>query len=291
MTGQPDSSCRFFDRLAPGPLIIAHRGFRACFPENTLAAFGASLGRCGMIELDVRLSRDGVAVVVHDRLLTRISNAAQVAAGLGLTSLAVCDWRLDQLRRLDAGSWFLQADPFGTLTDGIADRGRLRTMLPQRIASLREVLAWAVFHRMPLNIELKDLENARLNEQLATAVVREVARARAGALVLLSSFNHSLLRFCRGLAPAIATAALQEGRHPSDLIDSLRSLGVCAYHPSDALADSAVIRAVRAAGLHVNVFTVNDPVRQRQLFAAGTTGIFTDFPDNVSGTNPHPPDC
>ncbi|MCL2458997.1 MAG: hypothetical protein FWF31_09195, partial [Desulfobulbus sp.] len=96
---------------APGPLLGAHRGWGACFPENTLAAFAAGLNRCGMIELNVRLSRDGAAVVFHEQLSIRTSDAALAAAELGLTSLAVAVWLLDQLRWLDAGSWFLRSDP------------------------------------------------------------------------------------------------------------------------------------------------------------------------------------
>ena len=57
-------------RPAHRPLIIAHRGFRACFPENTPLSFAQSLGRCDMIELDVRLSRDDQVVVFHDEGLS-----------------------------------------------------------------------------------------------------------------------------------------------------------------------------------------------------------------------------
>ena len=276
MTGR-DAPSSVFDRLAATPLYVAHRGYRACYPENTLCAFAASLGRCGMIELDVRLSADNVAVVFHDQMLTRTSDAGAVAVELGLTSLALHDWRLEQLRRLDVGSWFLEADPFEALRMGQADRGRLLACLPQRLPSLRQVLAWAMAHRMPLNIEIKDLSVSRHNELLVSEVVREIAAAKASAHVVISSFNHTVLRVSRRLDPEIATAALQEGAHPPDLLEYLRALSVCAYHPAAALANPAVIRTLRAAGLHVNVFTINDPVRQRQLFAAGATGIFTDY--------------
>ena len=57
------------------PLVFAHRGGSALAPENTIAAFdhGLSLGADGL-ELDVHLSRDGVVVVHHDRLLDRTTN-------------------------------------------------------------------------------------------------------------------------------------------------------------------------------------------------------------------------
>jgi glycerophosphoryl diester phosphodiesterase len=109
--------------------------------------------------------------------------------------------------------------------------------------------------------------------------VREIREAGASGKVVISSFNHHYLRSCRQMAPEIATAALEEDAHPPDLVHYLQSLGVCAYHPQDALVDEALVARLRAADLHVNVFTVNDPARRQQLFRWGTTGIFTDFPE------------
>lgn len=276
MNGRGEA-CSFFDRFDGSPLIIAHRGYRACCPENTICAFEQSLGRCGMIELDVQLSADGVAVIFHDETLTRTSNAVSLANEMGLTSLALRDWRLNELRRLDVGSWFLAADPFGAIRHGKVERARLLACMPQRILTLREVLTWATAHRMPLNIEIKEMKEGREERPIVSAVVRDIREADAADRVIVSSFHHDLLRACRQLAPEIALAALQEGVHPPDLPHYLHSLGVCAYHPENALTDAALVQTLRSSGLHVNVFTVNDPVRRQQLFAFGVTGIFTDF--------------
>src|ERR1700694_3300374 len=83
---------RFF--ASRGPLVFAHRGGGALAPENTLAAFdnGLALGADGL-ELDVRLSRDGVVVVHHDATLERTTNLRG----------RVADWTADELRRADAG--------------------------------------------------------------------------------------------------------------------------------------------------------------------------------------------
>ena len=271
----------FFDRWSARPLIIAHRGYRACYPENTLCAFTQSLGRSDMIELDVQLSADGVAVVFHDHDLTRTSNAASVAAGFGLTSLALRDWQLASLRRLDIGSWFIAADPFGMIGRGMVERRQLVECMPQRMQTLHEVLRWAAANRMPVNIEIKDMFHLRHNDALAAAVVHDIRATDTLNLTIVSSFNPDILLACRRMAPELATAALRECSHPPDLVSFLRSLGVCAYHPADAITDASLVRTLQAAGLHVNVFTVNDPVRQRELLGFGVTGIFTDFPDRV----------
>jgi len=274
---------RFFDRFVSQPLLIAHRGYRACYPENTLCAFDQSLGRSQLIELDVQLCRDGVAVVFHDQNLTRTTNAALVARELGLTSLNLCDWRLAQLRLLDIGTWFLNTDPFATLQRGLADRPHLLSLMPQHILTLRQLLAWAGTSRMPLNIEIKDMRHTRMNSLIVPEVIREIREAGATNEVAISSFNHGYLRSCRRLAPEIATAALQAGAHPLNLITYLRELSVCAYHPEDTLVDASLVTTLRSAGLQVNVFTVNNPSRQQQLFRFGVTGIFTDFLEPASG--------
>lgn len=265
-------------RPAHRPLIIAHRGFRACYPENTRLAFAQSLGRCDMIELDVRLSRDDQVVVFHDELLDRTSDAPQVAAKLGKTSLALRDWSLEELRHLDLGSWFLRDDPFGSLAAGRIAAEQIRPHLPQRIATLAEVLDWCVRHRLPVNIELKDLGREIDTFHLAEAVVALVRQTRSEQLVLLSSFVHAALSHCHRLAAEIAIAALQEVTQPSDIPAFLLHLGAGAYHPQDALVDASLIKLLAAAGISVNVFTVNDARRIAQLAAWGVNGVFTDFP-------------
>lgn len=266
-------------RPAHRPLIIAHRGFRACYPENTQLAFAGSLGRCDLIELDVRLSRDGQVVVFHDEGLSRTSNAQEVAAGLGKRSLALRDWSLEELRQLDLGSWFLRDDPFGSLGAGRIGAEQIRAHLPQRIATLEEVLLWAIRHRLPVNIELKDLGRKADTLRLAEAVLALIQQTGSEDLVLLSSFVHTALAHCHQLAPHLPLAALQEGAHPADVSAYLHRLGFSAYHPQDRLVDAALIQTLSAAGILVNVFTVNDARRIAQLASWGVTGIFTDFPD------------
>ncbi len=280
-----------FQRLiqrANRPLIIAHRGYRACFPENTHCAFDQSLGRCDMIELDVQLSRDGVPVVFHDHTLDRTSDAKTAVVHEPSGSLQLGDWTLAQLRQLDVGTWFLAADPFRTLCQNRTRVEQLRPLLPQRIMTLAEVLTWARRNDMPLNVELKDQPLAATGEQMTAEVIRILRAAKSQLEVVLSSFNHNLLRLCHRLVPEIATAALQADSHPPDLSAYLQDLAVCAYHPADAITDAALVSNLRSKGFEVNVFTVNDPARQQALFSWGVSGIFTDFPRLPPGAEQEP---
>jgi len=111
------------------PLLIAHRGYSAEFPENTLAAFqGALDAGCHMIELDVTLTRDRRVVVIHDDTLDRTTT------GKGPVRSA----SLAQLKKLDAGSWFSPA------------------FSSERVPELGEVLD-LMGGQVPLNIDRKSV--------------------------------------------------------------------------------------------------------------------------------------
>src|SRR5437773_11733639 len=88
---------------APRPLVFAHRGGSALAPENTIEAFdnGLALGADGL-ELDVRLSRDGVVVVHHDPVLDRTTNLRG----------AIVDRTADELAAADAGCQFRRGGAF-----------------------------------------------------------------------------------------------------------------------------------------------------------------------------------
>ncbi|MFD0502166.1 glycerophosphodiester phosphodiesterase [Streptomyces chiangmaiensis] len=84
-------------RTPPSPLLVAHRGAEHCAPENTMAAFQAAVDSgADVVELDVQLSADAVAVVVHDERVDRTTS--------GSGPVRAHSWH--RLQELDAGSWF-----------------------------------------------------------------------------------------------------------------------------------------------------------------------------------------
>ena len=88
------------DPAAARPILVAHRGLLRHAPENTLPAFAACLELRMGFELDVRTTKDGHLVVIHD------NNVARTTDG---PSRSVRDMTLEELKRLDAGSWFDEA--------------------------------------------------------------------------------------------------------------------------------------------------------------------------------------
>lgn len=269
----------FFDNFQTVHLIAAHRGFRAYYPENTLSSFQASVGRCHFIELDIQMSKDFVPVVIHDSTLERTSDAKDQGEHLGVQSLHVSDWTLNQLKTLDIGSWFWRTDPFGTLQKQRTTEEQLIQELPQRVMTLEEVLLHPALRKMPFNIEIKDHRGKRQNKQVTENVLDIIDKTNAAARVLISSFNHDYLVIAKDIAPGVSTAALQHRSHPKKLVEYLKSLRVAAYHPSDDITDASLIRKLRAAGMGVNVYTVNSTKRQQELFTMGATAVITDFPE------------
>ena len=274
----------FFARFSGSGYVCAHRGARSIAPENTLMALEQAR-QCGadLWETDIQLTSDGVPVIFHDDTLERTTDIAAVEEFRGRSPWRLADFSCEELQRLDAGSWFLTADPFGTLASGElgeADAPRIRT---QKIPRLNEVLHYCRRHDFPVNLEIKDQSACVRDDVVVTTVMDQVNESGIGNLVLVSSFNHDYLRLIKQLNPEIATAALVEYRHPDNLINYLKDLAVEAYHPDHQLTDAALIRQLTASGIRTNLWTVNDVERARYFIEAGATFICSDWPQRLVG--------
>jgi len=244
------------------PLVFAHRGGGALAPENTIAAFdnGIAFGADGL-ELDVHLSRDGIVVVHHDRTLDRMTDLKGEIARR--TSR--------ELSRADAGYNFRSGDAFPF-------RGRGLT-----VVTLQEVL-----HRYPgrpIIIEMKVNTS-----EMAEAVVVTVREAEAIDRVCLGSFGRSVLRAVRLLEPAIATSAAREevrwALYRSWCRWPVRRPRYSGYQVPECAGRTRVVSPrfvadAHAAGLGVQVWTVDSEEDARRLLAWGVDGLITDRPDIV----------
>src|SRR5688500_2848986 len=100
---EPRLFARLRELAARGPIVVAHRGDSAGFPENTLPAFAAAVAAgAPMIEFDIQAALDGVLVCIHDDTLDRTTDAAAL---LGRAGVAVAALTAAQLARFDAGGW------------------------------------------------------------------------------------------------------------------------------------------------------------------------------------------
>ncbi|MCE2490865.1 MAG: glycerophosphodiester phosphodiesterase [Anaerolineae bacterium] len=237
--------------LRERPMVYAHRGFSAAAPMNTLAAFelAADVGADG-IELDVQLSSDGHAVVIHDFTVDASTN------GRG----PVSELSLPQLKALDAGSWF------GAEWCGAA------------IPTLAEVFE-AVGRRLLVNVEIKTLPHQ--DDGIEEVVARDICNAGMEDRVLVSSFNPVALQRFRAILPQIPLARLTFSGMPAELIDMWHSVPCEVLHPAQDEVDEAFMLASRAGGYLVNTWTVNDETRARELRSLGVDGIVSDHPDRM----------
>lgn len=253
----------FFEGLK-ATLHISHRGGAGLHPENTLPAFTAAVNvyRTDMLELDVRLSRDGEVVVWHDETVDRCSDGDGFIARL--------DWK--ELSQLDAGFRFSPAQG-----SGYPFRGH--GIHPVRLETLL-----TTFPTMRFNIELK------CKEVLGPFVKLLKKHGALGRLCIGSEDD------------AVATAlfdALPDGCHfyPREALTAfIMTCREGAVPPKDdrfavldmpyewqgvQLFDSFFGFAAERAGKWVNVWTVDDEATMRTLVKAGVGGIMTDRPDTL----------
>lgn len=234
---------------ADGPTTtIAHRGFSARAPENTLSAFRAAIqAGADMLELDVIDSADGEPVVIHDDTVDRTTDGRGRVRG---TTLA-------ELRSLDAGSWFS------------------REFAGERIPTLGQVLDLAA-GRASVNIEIK----SQTSTEVVARIVHEVRSRNLGPYVLLSSFADEHVRHSLELAPDIPRAALFD-RMPDDPCRQAEELGAVAVNVHSRLASPELLVECHRRGLALTVFTVNGRSRLEALVGMGVDGVFTDQPDRL----------
>ncbi len=245
----------------PWPLWIAHRGAGKLAPENTLAAFrlGAAHGYRAF-ECDVKLSRDGVPMLLHDATLARTTPRRERAADL--------DWA--ELSRLDAGGWFS------------------RLYAGEPIPSLDAVAAYVRRNGFALNLEIKPTPGQELDT--GVAVGRACAALWADALrgdadapppPLFSSFRPEALQGAKDAAPGIPRALLLDTLW-TGWFEVAQALACVAVVTNYNLMDAALLQRLQGAGLKALCYTVNDPPEARRLLALGVAGIITDAVDRFA---------
>jgi glycerophosphoryl diester phosphodiesterase len=241
----------------PYPRLCAHRGAGKLAPENTLTAMrvGHAHGY-RMIEIDVKLSADNVAFLLHDATLERTTSGRGRADAL--------PWR--ELSRLDAGGWH-SAKYAGE-------------MLP----TLAAIARWARAHDVRCNIEIKPTPGRERETGAAVALDAAQLWREAEIPPLLSSFSEDALVAARDAVPALPRALLLD-ELPQDWLRRLESLGCVALDVNHRELTAEIAASAHRAGHRVLSYTVNDPARARELLGWGVDTVITDAVDTI------PPDA
>jgi len=238
------------------PAIYAHRGASAHAPENTLSSFNLAVKQnADGIEFDVKLTRDGKVIVLHDMTLDRTTT------GKG----AYKNYSFEELRKFDAGSWF-SSDFSG-----------------EKLPLLEEVFD-AVGSKLAINIELTNYNS--IGDGLVEAVSRLVNALKDSSRVMFSSFSARNLRKAKFLCPKIPCGLLtmpgitgwwaREITVRSDVYDAL--------HPYYRDVHPGLLKKVHQMNKQLNVWTVNDPDEIKRLGGMGVNMIMTDDPALAKAT-------
>lgn len=232
------------------PVIFGHRGACAFAPENTIASFAlAAEQNADAVELDAKLSKDGVVVVIHDQTVDRTTD------GLGKVNTL----NLTDLKKLDAGSKF-KARYSG-----------------EKIPTLAEVFE-SVGSKLFINVELTNYGSPEdaLVEKVAELVLAHKMQSR----VLFSSFLPKNLVLARRLLPEVPVALLclpgLGGVFSRSFLYHKTSPAIVHPYLSDVHAN--FVKKQHEKGRRVHVWTVNAEADLKRMYAAGVDGIFTDDP-------------
>jgi len=238
-------------------LIIAHRGNAADAPENTIESFAQAIALgADALEFDVRVTRDGVPVVIHDETLYRTTGQRDFVA----------EMTAKQLSHADAGATFSK-------DAGISFPYRARGLTVPTLATVLQR-----FSEVPLLIEVKVPEAVEAVWRVLEAA-GATARSVVGSLVhaAVSPFRTRELATGASFDEALRLLprALLRGK-PAQL--PYQALCIPRWYKGVPIPVTALASAARQVGVVTHVWTVNAPVIAQRLWRAGIQGIVTDDP-------------
>jgi len=238
------------------PRLIGHRGAAALAPENTLASIRAAAeSGATWVEVDAKLTRDSVPVLMHDATLDRTT------AGQG----PVVARTADELGRLDAGSWF--GPRFADAT----------------VPTLAQCLDECRRLGLGLDLEIKPDKGTEAATAAAVVAVLDKAGWTADDPIFITSFAIPALRVIRDYAPTFHRGLLI-WKFPDGWQNAARDLGaVAVISDHKSLETAAHVARIRDGGWIPMTYTVNDPVRAAELYGWGVAGIVTDDPPALKG--------
>jgi glycerophosphoryl diester phosphodiesterase len=262
------------DPAEPFPLVFAHRGSSEALPEHTLGAYLRAIdeGADGL-ECDVRLTRDGHLVCVHDRRIGRTSNGSGLVSRLSL----------DELDEFDFASWHpawpeSQYDPVFDSPVAADQRARVLT--------LERLLTVALDAGRPIRLLIETKHPTRYGGDVEEKVVEmlrlhglDKASSGSSVHVTVMSFSALAVRRVRELAPGIdavwlsewATPGLRSGRLPFGARIGGPGVRVIRNNPK-------IVEQLHNNGHRVYVWTVNAQADVDLMIELGVDGVISDRP-------------
>jgi glycerophosphoryl diester phosphodiesterase len=232
------------------PLVVAHRGLLKHAPEDTLANFRACLELGLGFEFDVQRTKDGQLVCIHDTTVDRTTN------GTGKVS----EMTLEQIRQLDAGSWFDQK------------------FAGEKVPTVEEVLALVAEYRDRNILIAVDLKAAGVEED----VVRLAEKHKVLPKLLFIGRTISepdVRKKLKAASPKAVTAAVANNpeEFPTALADNNADWVYVRYLPTKEMMD-AVHKAQKKSFIAGATVSGNVPANWQHCRSVGLDAILTDYP-------------
>jgi len=274
--------------------VVAHRGASFDVAEHTLSAYMAAIDSgVDALECDVRLSRDGHLVCVHDRRVNRTSNGQGLVSELDLAGLNALDFSSWHEEWPDTADHLLRDEPYLAGVAPDRDHGGGVLTLDALLALVRDA-------SRPVRLFVETKHPTRYSGLVEKELVRQLARygwagqpGPASSLrrrpveptdgrVTVMSFAQTALRRVRLLAPDVPTVLLLERLLPGRR-DGVLPVGVGIDGPSLALvrAEPEFVARAHARGNSVYVWTVDEPADVEFVLGLGVDAVITNRPGAV----------
>ncbi|MHA1232052.1 MAG: glycerophosphodiester phosphodiesterase family protein [Candidatus Helarchaeota archaeon] len=264
------------DEIPTKPELIAHRGFSHIAPENTWIAWKlAKENGASGIEIDVQITIDGKLFLMHDDTLKRTTNIDQVFPTRLDENAALFNW--SDLSKLNAGSWFVERDPYGAIKKGLVNQTMINyykynTTIPLLI----DAVNFCKNNNMILDVDFKypptthPYYNQMFNLTLYTINQSGIDLSK----VWITSGNITKLNFVRTNYPGMVLALSIDSLNPPTVAE-LKALGIDMVNTHYSLSDK-MLKEYYNAGIKSNIWTVDVPSRFSQLWCSGATYITTN---------------
>lgn len=254
--------------LGPRPNIIGNRGAPMLAPENTLMSFQRAVEeRADGFFVNVTISYDGVAFVMHDTTLRRTTNVEEVFRDRALDNAANFNWT--DLKELNAGRWFYQEDPFWTVRE--LSGKEMEEALNQSLCRLADVLQLAVRRNLSVMV---DLWRPPAGHPYRSTWLNVTLDA-----IFHSGIPHQLVKWLPGAERWLVRHIAPSFQQVSSLklnATELRSQGFAGLNLRYNRINADQMRDYASRNISTNVYLVNEPWLLSVLWCAGVQSVTSD---------------
>lgn len=242
------------------PIVVAHRGASGYAPENTLASIKKAIAMgVDMVEIDVQLTKDKQVVLMHDLTVDRTTN------GKG----KVRDLQFDEIRKLDAGSWF-SSEYAG-----------------EKIPTLEEVIE-TVKGKCKLLIEVKRVKTNK--PEIEAKIIQLIDKYNAYDWCIVQSFETEVVKNIQALDKSVECHKLVtmnlsvlplhlDSRIKTGTIYKYKT--VQAINPYFKMLNKRKVDKIHSRGQKIITWTVNEKEDMKRMIEMGVDGIITNYPDRL----------